>query len=189
MLYLNKLGFNGLHRVNKNGDFNVPYGKVEKPLFYDEARIHACSDWLRYVEIRTGSYTSAINDATSGDFVYLDPPYIPLKDNSFSKYAKDDFKEIDQWALAGAIKGLTERGVYVMLSNSNTPKTLQIFGDALKLYSVSASRFIAASAASRANVEEIIGVNYLVEKAVNPEIFKNLTLLNPKADTKTVPTT
>lgn len=160
-IYLNRLSFNGLYRVRADGKFNVPYGQVARDNVCDSDLLRACSRWLGHAEIRDGSYTSALEDAKAGDVVYLDPPYIPLNaTSSFSKYAKDDFREVDQWALAGAIKGLTDRGVRVLFSNSDTPLTRHIFGSVLELRTVSAARSIAASGGSRGRVNEVIGTNY-----------------------------
>lgn len=175
MIYLNRLAFNGLYRVNSAGEFNVPYGQLANPTVVDEDRLRACSKWLQQVEIRSGSYSAALVDAKPGDVVYLDPPYIPLTPTaSFSKYAKDDFKEYDQWALSGVIRGLIANDVRVVFSNSNTELTRSIFGKDLNLYAISASRSISASAASRGSVEEVIGVSYPVSRATDPGVFKSL---------------
>jgi DNA adenine methylase len=91
----------------------------------------------------------------------LDPPYIPLSASaSFSKYAKEDFGVLDQYALAGVIDGLTSRGVYVILSNSDTPLTRKIFGDSLALHQIAVQRTISAKASSRKLVNEVIGTNF-----------------------------
>jgi len=175
MIYLNRLSFNGLYRVNSAGKFNVPYANLANPTVLDEARLRACSMWLKQVEIRNGSYVAAVTDAKAGDVVYLDPPYIPLTPTaSFSKYAKDDFKEYDQWALAGTIRGLIANGVRVMFSNSNTELTRTIFGKDLTLYAISASRSISASAASRGSVEEVLGISYSPAKAADPAVLRAL---------------
>ena len=122
--------------------------------------------------------------------VYFDPPYIPLSATaSFSKYAQDDFRELDQWALNGVIHGLVKRGVRVMLSNSNTPKTVEIFGSELNLFAVKAHRSIGASAASRVRVEEVVGVSYDTSKATNPDVFTSLRQLSHLPPTTTTSTT
>ena len=160
-IYLNKTCFNGLWRVNSKGKFNVPYGKLAKPTIIDEALLKENSARLRGAIIRCGSYTAAVSDAQSGDVVYFDPPYIPLNStSSFSKYAKEDFGDLDQWALGGVIKGLVERGVRVMLSNSDTELSRKIFGGTLELRQVSATRSISAAADSREKVMEILGFSY-----------------------------
>ena len=160
-IYLNKTCFNGLWRVNSKGEFNVPYGHVNNPVVCDSELLRSCSARLSGAQIRLGSYFSALNDAKAGDFVYLDPPYLPLSpSSSFSKYAKDDFLQLDHYALAGVIRGLSERGVYVMLSNSDAPLTRQIFGGVLELRGLDVTRSISAGSASRIKVGEVLGVNY-----------------------------
>ena len=179
-IFLNKLSFNGLWRVNSKGQHNVPYGRVHRPVVCDEALLRACSRWLSQAELRTGPFASAVTDAREGDVVYFDPPYLPLSATaSFSKYAKDDFREMDQWALAGVIRGLVRRGVRVILSNSNTDLTRAIFGDDLNMLAVSASRSIAASATSRARVEEVLGLSYPLAASANPEALEALEAADP----------
>lgn len=160
-VYLNKTCFNGLWRVNSKGDFNVPYGKVAQPVICDAALLRACSARLQGAQIRLGTYVAAVNDARAGDVVYLDPPYLPISPSaSFSKYAKDDFGKLDHYALAGVIRGLSERGVYVMMSNSDAPLTRQVFGGLLELRALDVTRSISAGSASRTKVGEVIGINY-----------------------------
>jgi len=182
IVFLNKLSFNGLHRVRGDGKFNVPYGQVAKSSIYSDSVLRACSAWLSHAELRSGNYTAAVSDAVAGDVVYLDPPYIPLTVTaSFSKYAKDDFKELDQWALRGVIDGLISRGVRVLFSNSNTDLTRLIFGKTLTLYAVSAQRSIGASSASRIKVQEVLGISYSPTEVRDPKSLKNLQKLTTKA--------
>jgi len=160
-IYLNKTCFNGLWRVNNKGEFNVPWGKLKNPLIYDRQNLSSVSLRLQDSRITNLSYVAALEQATEGDVVYLDPPYVPLNTTSnFSKYAKEDFGVLDQYALAGAIQGLTDRGVRVILSNSDTQLTRQIFGKILNLQTVTAGRSISAKASSRGTVSEIIGINF-----------------------------
>lgn len=157
-IYLNRTTFNGLYRQNSAGKFNVPWGRLNNPTVANHDLLWACSRWLSHAEIRCGSFTAAVIDAAAGDVVYLDPPYIPMSPTaSFSKYSKDDFSEMDQWALSGVIAGLVERGVCVILSNSDTELTRRIYGRVLDLRSVNATRSVGASAGSRASVLEVIG--------------------------------
>jgi DNA adenine methylase len=159
-IYLNKTCFNGLWRVNGKGDFNVPWGKLKNPTIYSPELLSACSERLQGAQIRCAPFATALSDAKKGDLVYLDPPYIPLSASaSFSKYAQHDFSVIDHYSLAGVIQGLTERGVRIMLSNSDTELTRHIYRK-LGLWQVSASRSISAASSSRGRVKELIGVNY-----------------------------
>jgi DNA adenine methylase len=160
-IYLNKTCFNGLWRVNSRGEFNVPWGKLTNPQVLDEPLLHACSSRLQGASIRCGSVSTSVSDAKAGDLVYLDPPYIPLSaSSSFSKYAKDDYGILDHYQLAGLIQGLTDRGVRVILSNSDTPLTRSIYGPVLNLWQLSVHRSISAASASRGRVDEVLGFNY-----------------------------
>jgi DNA adenine methylase len=162
-IYLNKTCFNGLWRVNSKGQFNVPWGKLKNPRIFDEENIMAVSARLKDATITCCSYQTALEKSSKGDLVYLDPPYIPLSSSaSFSKYAKEDFGILDQYALSGVIDGLTSKGVQVILSNSDTSLTRKIFGNSLSLHQISVARTISANASSRKPVNEVIGVNFSI---------------------------
>ena len=182
LIYLNRTGFNGLYRVNSSGGFNVPWGKLKNPTVCNEPLLKSVGDWLQHVEIRSGSFISAVSDAEAGDLVYFDPPYIPLNaTSSFSKYAKDDFRLTDQYALAEVIEELSQRGVRVILSNSHTSESVKIFGSVLELRVVDVSRSIAAKSSSRGVVQEVIGLNFSVEDCSDPRSIGAL----PKAEIAT----
>lgn len=160
-IYLNKTCFNGLWRVNSKGEFNVPWGKLKTPKIFDPDNLRAVHIRLQGAKISCNSFQTALETTQKGDLVYLDPPYLPLSaSSSFSKYAKEDFGLLNQYALAGVIDGLTSRGVNVILSNSDTPLTRRIFGDSLALHQISVQRTISANASSRKPVNEIIGTNF-----------------------------
>jgi len=177
-IYLNRLCFNGLHRVNSRGEFNVPYGKLRNPTVCDSELLQAVSSMLASVTITCGGFDKAVSGAQSGDLVYFDPPYVPLTPTaSFSKYSEADFGEQDQRRLAEVIGGLVERGVRVVLSNSSAPLARQIFQDNLELFAVKANRSISASGASRAPVDEILGFSYPVEAFYDPGVASSLRKL------------
>ena len=179
LIYLNRTGFNGLYRVNSSGGFNVPWGKLKNPTVCNEPLLKSVGEWLQHVEIRSGSFITAVSDAEAGDLVYFDPPYIPLNaTSSFSKYAKDDFRLTDQYALAEVIEELSQRGVRVILSNSYTSESVKIFGSVLELRVVDVSRSIAAKSSSRGVVQEVIGLNFSIEDCSDPRSIGSL----PKAD-------
>jgi len=167
-IYLNKTCFNGLWRVNSKGEFNVPFGKLKNPQIYDRENLLALSLRLKNATITNLAFSSAVESAQEGDLIYFDPPYIPLNaSSSFAQYAKDGFGMMEQYALAGVIEGLTNKGVNVILSNSDTPETREVFGSVLTLHQISASRSISAKASSRGNVKEIIGINFKVNSKSN----------------------
>jgi DNA adenine methylase len=160
-IYLNKTCFNGLWRVNSKGEFNVPFGKSKNPSLFDENNLRACSKRLKGSTITNLSFEKAIAKAKSGDLVYFDPPYIPLSASaSFSAYAKEGFGLKDQELLAETIIKLNSKGVFVLLSNSDTPMTRKIFKKSLSLRKVLMSRSISSSGSTRKPVFEILGMNY-----------------------------
>ena len=175
LLYLNRLCFNGLYRVNSEGEFNVPYGRLKNPVVCNSELILACSSWLKNAELYAESFDIAAKRPKRGDLVYFDPPYIPLSTTaSFSSYAKEKFNESEQRVLAQTIKDLTKRGVSVILSNSDTPLSREIFGS-LNLFSISANRSISAASTSRGRVQELVGVNFslsAMQNASTLEAFK-----------------
>jgi DNA adenine methylase len=161
-IYLNRLCFNGLYRVNSQGKFNVPYGRITSPTICDEPLLRSASNFLNSVDIIKGSFEDTTSSASVGDLVYFDPPYIPTSPTaSFTRYSSEDFTEYDHHELMDCIDNLTNRGVNVILSNSFTEKTCEIYGSGgLTLYSLSANRSIAASGISRQKTSEILGVSF-----------------------------
>ena len=159
-IYLNKTCFNGLWRVNANGDFNVPWGKIRNPKLVDYENYFSVSKRLQEAQILNVSYIKAVGTAKKGDLVYFDPPYIPLSITaSFSAYAKNGFNLNDQEELSSVINRLTSKGVYVILSNSDTDLTRKIYGKSLSLKKIEVRRSISAHSSGRIKVTEIIGTN------------------------------
>ena len=166
-IFLNKTCFNGLYRVNKEGKFNVPYGKYKNPLICDKNNLMLCSKLLQKVEITFGSYEQVLNKANEKTFIYFDPPYRPLIEKaSFTSYDKSGFNDDDQIRLAKNYKLLNEKKCVLMLSNSD-PKNTNI-GDNFfdNLYNgfyierVYAKRMINCKASKRGNITEIVVMNY-----------------------------
>lgn len=172
LLYLNRLCFNGLYRVNSNGEFNVPYGRLKNPVICNSELILSCSSWLKNAELCAESFEVVVKRAKRGDLVYFDPPYIPLSTtSSFSSYAKENFNESDQRVLAQTINDLTKSGVSVILSNSDTPLSREIFGS-LNLFSIPANRSISAAGTSRGRVQELVGINFSLSAVQNALILE-----------------
>lgn len=162
-IYLNKTCFNGLWRVNSKGEFNVPWGKLKTPNILNEENLRACSKRLKGSHLTSGDFAKALEDVSKGDLVYFDPPYIPLTSSaSFSKYAKDDFSIEDHERLSDLIAKLVKKGVHVILSNSDTSLSRDIFGPHLTLRQISVKRSISAASSSRKPVMEIIGTSFPV---------------------------
>ena len=122
VIFLNKTCFNGLYRVNKQGEFNVPHGRYKTPRICDRETLAAASKALRGVEVRHADFEAACAEAKRGDFVYFDPPFHPLSaTSSFTAYTGADFGEAEQIRLKRCVDDLTRRGVAVLVSNSPHP--------------------------------------------------------------------
>lgn len=159
-IYLNKTCFNGLYRVNSKGQFNVPFGKYANPKILDEENLLNCSRVLQDTYIETAHFSNVLNHAQEGDFVYLDPPYIPVNQTSnFTSYSKEGFGDTEHWKLKEVCDRLTKKGVKFMLSNSYTERTLSLYKD-YNIYTVSASRSVNSDASKRGKVFEVICTNY-----------------------------
>lgn len=128
-VYLNRTCFNGLYRVNKRGQFNVPYGKYKNPRICDDAGLRAASRVLANATILRGDYAAILEQCGfDGDLVFLDPPYLPISEYSdFKRYTKDQFREEDHRKLADVAAMLCERGAHVLLTNSNHELVYQLY--------------------------------------------------------------
>lgn len=175
-IYLNKTCYNGLWRVNSSGEFNVPFDKSSSNNLYDESNLYSCSERLQGSRITNLDYLEVTRWAKEGDFVYFDPPYIPRsRGESFSAYAKEGFGIENQLELAHEIQRLTSIGVHILLSNSDTPLTREIFGKHLTLRRLLMRRTISADGKSRKPVFEILGMNY---EHLHGSQLKNMDLVS-----------
>lgn len=164
-IYLNRTCFNGMYRVNSKGQFNVPFGRYKNPIICDEDNLRAVSKALRDVEILNMDYKVAISKAKAGDFVYFDPPYYPISStSSFTSYTKDGFAEKEQVELRDTFAELSNRGCYVMLSNSDSAFIRYIYGGLknVTITTVSAGRAINSKAGGRGKITELVITNYPV---------------------------
>ncbi|MBX3258642.1 MAG: DNA adenine methylase [Labilithrix sp.] len=159
-IFLNKTGYNGLYRVNRSGQFNVPFGRFTKPLFRDVENLRACSRALRDVSIEHGDFSQVLERAKKGDFVYFDPPYVPVSPTSdFTAYVPGGFGETEQRKLADVFRKLAKRGVHVMLSNSDTPFVRELY-QGFAVDEVYASRSVNSNAARRGKLTEVVVRSY-----------------------------
>jgi len=169
LVFLNKTCFNGLYRVNRRGQFNVPFGKYANPTICNAKLLRADSQILQsaQVEICQGDYVQTMQHLDGLTFVYLDPPYRPLDaTSSFTAYAKGDFNDDDQRALAGFCHQLNDAGCYWMESNAdcsakNPEDTFfeELYKD-YRIERVYASRFINANPEKRGKLTELLIKNY-----------------------------
>lgn len=162
-IYLNRTGFNGMYRVNSQGQFNVPFGKYSNPLICDEVNLRRVAKALKHVEIKKEDYKAVLKKAKKGDFIYFDPPYYPVsKTASFTSYTADSFLEKEQKELRDTFLELHKRGCFVMLSNSDTPFINKIYSGlkGVKITKVVAGRSINSDASKRGKITEVLVTNY-----------------------------
>ena len=156
MLFLNRTCFNGLWRVNRRGEFNVPFGRYTNPTLCPADRLRAASRALAGTELRHADFAGAVAGARRGDFVYFDPPYVPLtRTASFTSYAAQDFGMDDQARLAALFTDLGRRGVRCMLSNSDTPAVRALY-EGHRIDRILAPRAISRDPDNRHPVGELI---------------------------------
>ena len=154
-IYLNKTCFNGLWRVNRSGDFNVPIGRYTDPPICVPESLHAA---LARARLLCADYRSAVENAGRGDFVYFDPPYDPVTPTaSFTSYTAGAFGPDDQRMLAETARALVARGCRVMLSNSDTPFVRGLY-KGFRIDRVKCARAINSNASKRGEVDEVIVV-------------------------------
>jgi DNA adenine methylase len=187
-LFLNRTCFNGLWRVNAEGKFNVPFGRYKNPRIVDEPNLRAASEALAKADLVTDDYQAVTRKLGAGDFVYFDPPYMPLtKTATFTDYVPGGFAYAEHERLARELRSLKKRGVLAMLSNADTASTRDIFGG-FAVTRVYAPRSINSDGDKRGDAAEILVTNWgpagftEVEAEVAP-----VTRLQPKPAAKSVP--
>lgn len=158
-IFLNKTCFNGLYRVNKKGQFNVPFGKYKNPKICDEEGLKAASAALKKAEIVCGDYLLVLEHyAQPGDFVFLDPPYLPISEYSdFKRYTKEQFYEEDHVELAKMVKTLHERGCHVILTNSNHPLVHELYAP-FTIDVIQTKRHISCNGSTRKGEDVIVTI-------------------------------
>lgn len=160
LIFLNKTGYNGLYRENKRGLYNVPFGRYKNPMLFDEANLRAVSHALQQVRLLHTNFTTVVEMAHEGDFVYFDPPYVPLtKTASFTSYTMGEFSLEQQRELATCVQHLAAQGVLVMLSNSNTALVRELYNDFF-VHEVQASRIVNSRADLRGRITELVVTTY-----------------------------
>jgi DNA adenine methylase len=156
-IYLNKTGFNGLYRVNRANRFNVPFGRYVNPRICRPDTLMACSAALANAELLVADFASVVEDARRGDFVYFDPPYVPLSaTSSFTSYTSLGFGADEQERLRDAARRLKTRGVRVLLSNSSAPYVRELYADGFDITEVSATRAVNSKPSARGPIVELL---------------------------------
>lgn len=179
-IYLNKTCFNGLYRVNRSGQFNTPFGKYKNPKICDIEALRLASEALRKAEILCGDYILVLEHyAQPGDFVFLDPPYLPISENSdFKRYTKEQFYEDDHVELAKMIGILHERGCYVILTNSNHLLVHQLY-EQYKIEVIQTKRHISCHGDTRKGEDVIVTIPPEMKKTVKSEPLSDQVSLYP----------
>lgn len=161
-IYLNKTCFNGIWRVNKKGEFNVPYGHRENPTLPSKDNLLNLSRALSKAKIVHNDYKQVVKYVGEGDFVYFDPPYPPLNGTSFfTHYTKEGFNKKNHVELASVVNMLNKIGCYIMVSNADTPYIRSLYEDTFNIHELEVIRWIRTDG-KRYKVREINITNYEV---------------------------
>ena len=169
LIYLNRTGYNGLFRLNADGDFNVPAGRYANPKICDEENVLKVAAALQRSEVTLAhqGFDRIVEDARAGDFLYVDPPYAPLSATArFTNYTAGGFGSGDQERLKAVLVTLAARGCHVVMSNSTAPQITKLYetdravsAAGLRCHKVPARRSINSNAGRRGNVEEYLITN------------------------------
>jgi len=156
-IYLNRTGYNGLYRVNSKNGFNVPFGDYKNPTICDADNLRACARALRGARIDTRDFESVLTRAKPGDFVYFDPPYIPLTATSrFTDYTSEGFSDAEQVRLRDVALELKARGVSVLLSNSSAQRVYDLYAKHFKCQEALARRSVNCKPNGRGRIAELL---------------------------------
>lgn len=156
-VYLNRTGYNGLYRVNSKNGFNVPFGDYKNPTICDPDNLRACARALRGAKIEKRDFAAVAKRAKRGDFVYFDPPYIPLTATSrFTDYTSEGFSDAEQIRLRDVALELKKRGVRVLLSNSSAPRVYDLYERHFACIEVDARRSVNCKPNGRGRIPELL---------------------------------
>lgn len=158
LIFLNKTCYNGLYRVNSKGRFNVPHGRHVNPTICDEPNLRAVSQALQGVSLEVADFAAAPSAAGEGDFVYFDPPYVPLSETAyFTSYTAKDFDMEEQERLATTARNLACQQSSVALSNSGHPDVVSMYSsETFQLDEVHVRRAINSKAQRRGPIREYL---------------------------------
>ena len=162
IIYLNKTCYNGLFRVNSQGQFNVPFGRYKKPQIINEIVLRAVSRYLNESEIKLLSidFSETVKNIKKGGFVYFDPPYDPISDtSSFTGYTLNGFDKKEQLRLKELCDDLNRRGNKFLLSNSATPYIMELYKNYI-IEIVRVNRPINSDSTKRGKIDEVLVRNY-----------------------------
>lgn len=160
-IYLNRTCWNGLYRVNQDGQFNVPMGSfASPPNFVMEDRIRLAQGALKEATLRCGDFEETCNEAGKGDAVYLDPPYTTLDNvDMFRRYNGTVFEWEDQLRLASVAARLASRGCLVVMTNANHPSIRELY-KGFAITTITRKSLVAADPEDRRETTELLVTNY-----------------------------
>ena len=175
MIYLNRTCYNGLYRVNRLGEFNVPFGAYKNPRICDEENLKAASRLLQRADIRCADCEELLDaEVRKGDFVFLDPPYVPVGEyGDFKRYTKEQFKDADQVRLAKAVDRLHRLGAYAILTNSNHPRVRELYAH-YPIEVFQTKRNISCHSKSRQGEDSVVTI--IPTSAKDRKIYETLSL-------------
>ena len=162
-IFLNRLGFNGVYRVNNKGEYNVPGSGEDKKVVTSGLRkvIAALDAWPKPINFYAGDFANTTKEAIFGDFVYFDPPYY----KNHSSYTAAGFGLYEHERLSEVFKTLTERDVFCMLSHNADSEVLKFY-DGFNVSEVQTRRSGAPNGEARKQVPEIIVTNYVPQTSI-----------------------
>ena len=177
LIYLNKTCFNGLYRVNSKGQFNVPFGDYYNPSVFNKSTLFQASQLLQDVHLQVMTFEKVLDFTGKEDFVYFDPPYIPLsKTSSFTRYSKSDFSMNEQKQLSEVFRTLDSRGCFVMLCNSDHALTRELYRDYENNFViVRAKRMINSVGSKRGAIDELIVTSYSTANKVETSLISQVS--------------
>lgn len=157
-IYLNRSCFNGIYRVNKKGEFNVPFGRYDNPTICDEPTLRAASKALETAMLGVMDFEMSLRTVQKGDRVYIDPPYTPASDTAdFTKYTEDGFGMKDQMRLASCVADMAKRKVLVVVSAADTPEVRGLYQKKFfDIEELQVARAINSVGAKRGKVGELL---------------------------------
>ena len=159
-IYMNHTCFNGLYRVNSEGHFNVPFGDYKNPVLCDEENLRAVNKALKNTDLYVSSFEKCLEYAAKDDFIYLDPPYVPLSETaSFTSYTKENFEPDDQRKVLEIFKQLDKKQCKILLSNSYCDFILDLYKD-FKIETIMANRAINSDGSKRGKIKEVLIIHF-----------------------------
>jgi len=158
--YLNRTSFNGIYRVNRNGDFNVPFGNKTRCNLFEYERMRALSRETKKVKFASMDFRKMLRLVRPRDLVFLDPPYtVAHEHNGFVKYNQKLFSFEDQVALANEAKRLNQLGAYIVITNAKHDSIQRLYADCFQEVVLKRTSTISGNSTARKQVHEYVFTN------------------------------